>query len=582
MRFSSKLGFCLVFAFGLQALSGCATNQSNQANSTEHQQAKTSAQPGLVGAEKQPSLHMPPAQMYNLMLGEMLVQKGELEAAFHLIFSVAKQTKEPSLIERSFQLSMNTYDAANIEKTAKLWREVSPDEPTAWRVGFLMALRKGNLKQALKYWDDYRQRSDLSLEEDLQGTASQAVQAAEPEVGLAFFKAQYQRYPQTWAAGYAYGYAADQYNQPELAMDVLEETAKKPKAPSEIYFTLANIYIENELPERGLAYLAPYVKNNPQDWSLQERYARLEVKNEQYASAESRYEIIVKNNPDANTSKLSLSLLYLDKQEFNKSQRLLEDLVNQEGYQDVSHYYLGMIAKARKQNNLAMHHLQRVTHPGYALDAQLLISQIKFETDGLREAIALLDKIDLIDTETSVKVWRTKGIYYAQAHDYQSAQEFYQQAYDAAEKPLNIGYPLAMVLYELKNFADYERLLLELNALYPNEAEALNALGYFYVEQNIKLQKAEKLLDKALKLAPNSAHILDSRGWLAYIQKDYKLAEKLLDQAWLQLADGVILLHLIKAKLALNKTSQADSLWRKYHQDFPENKELQELGAKFK
>lgn len=576
MKTFQSLGLAALLA-SLPFFTACTLNSAKQ----------TTSQPGLVAGKpaktkEQATDHLPPAQMYNLMLGEILVQKGELEDAFHLIYPVAKQTKDPGLIERSFQLSMNTYDIANIEKSAALWREVSPDEPTAWRVGYLMELRKGNLKQAIKHWDIYRLKSDLSLEEDLQRTASQAVQSSEPEVGLAFFKAMYEKYPESWAAGYAYGFAADQYQQPDLAVEVLEQAASKPGAPSEVFFSLANIYIDNELIERGLAYLNDYVVKNPEDWAVQERYARLEVKNEQYDKAQTRYENIVKNNPDANTSKLSLSLLYLDKNELNKSQRLLEDLVNQEGYQDVSHYYLGMIAKARKQNNLALHHLQKVEHPSYALDAQLLISQIKFETQGLREAIELLDQIDLADVESRIKVWRTKAVYYAQMRDFKRAREFYAKSYETSNKALNIGYAYAMALYELRDFQTYESVLLELNELYPAEPEALNALGYFYVEQNIKLDKAQKLLDQALELSPASPHILDSRGWLAYLQKDYLLAEKLLQKAWGELKDEVVLIHLIKTKQALNKIEEARKLWQENHQDFQENKELQELGARLK
>lgn len=524
--------------------------------------------------------HLQPKLMFELMIGEMLVQKGDLEGAFNLIYSVAEQTENPQLIERAFQLSMNTYNAENIEKTAKLWRKVSPDEPTAWRVGYLMALRQGQVEEALKHWQDYRQRSDLNLEDDLKNTAAQAVQTTPAEVGLVFFKELYVLYPNEWAAGYAYGYAADQYGESELAADIWERTVKLSKVPSELYFSLANLYVENDMIDRGLTQLSDYIKNNPEDWSVQERYARLEVKAERYDAAEARYARIVKNNPTAYTSKLSLALLQLERGDLDEAKTLLESLVNQDGYQDVSHYYLGVIAQNRKQLRLAEHHLQQVSHPNYMLDAQLLVAQIRFETEGLREAIEHLDMIQLVDDETKVKVWRAKGIFYSQVRDFVRAAEFYRKAIEVSDDSLTLYYSLAMALYEMQSYPEYESLLKQIIETYPNEPEALNALGYFYVEQNRNLDEAEALLDRALELAPNSFHIIDSRGWLAYKRGNYPLAEQYLERAWSLQKDAEILLHLIQVKWALKKYAQARELWNRHHKDFPENKELQNILLK--
>lgn len=524
--------------------------------------------------------HIHPKFMFELMVGEMLVQKGDLEGAFDLIFSVAEQTHNLELIERAFHLSMNTYNVENIDKTAKLWREISPDEPTAWRVGYLMSLRKGDVEQALQHWQDYRAHSNVSLEDDLKNTAAQAVQSTSPETGMAFFEALYQRYPSEWAAGYAYSYAADQYQQPELAADVLEKTIQLPDVPSEVYFALANLYVENDMVERGLSQLAKYVKSNPTDWSVQERYARLEVKAERYESARKRYLRIVEHNPDAHTSKLSLALLHLERGEMPQAKSLLESLVNQDGYQDVSHYYLGVIAQSQQQFRVAEHHLQQVSHPNYMLDSQLLVSQIRFETDGLREAIEHLDAIQLVDDETKIKVWRAKGIFYSHVKDYARAAEFYRQAYEVSDESLTLSYSLAMALYELKSFQEYDELLTSVVAKYPDEPEALNALAYYYVEQEKNLPQAEKMLDHALTLSPNSFHILDSRGWLAYKLKNYIEAERYIEQAWALKKDDEILIHLIKTKWALKKHNEARKLWNQHHKDYPENKQLQNLMLK--
>ncbi len=45
---------------------------------------------------------------------------------------------------------------------------------------------------------------------------------------------------------------------------------------------------------------------------------------------------------------------------------------------------------------------------------------------------------------------------------------------------------------------------------------ALNALGYYYCDNDMNLHEAERLIDSALLLSPLSAHIIDSKGWVLY------------------------------------------------------------------
>lgn len=574
MRLLNFIGLC-----SLLLLSGCM----HQAAKPEPTQASHEQQARLDAPQPiEQTNHIQPQLMFELMLAEMLVQKGDLEGAFGLIYSVAEKTESLALIERAFQLSMNTFKPDNIQKTAALWRKVEPTESTPWRVGYLIALRQGDLSSALSYWQDYRQRSELSLQEDLKNTAAQVVQSAGSETGLAFFAKLNELYPDQWAASYAYGYAAEQFGQIELATELLENTIKHSNVPSEVYFSLANLYVEHDLTERGLSRLKNYITQESADWSVQERYARLEVKAGLYSEAEDRYLRIVENNPQAFTSKLSLALLQLERGEIKLAKVLLEELRVQEGYQDVSHYYLGLIAQNLKQFDQAIAYLELVKHSNYQLDAQLLIAQIRFETQGVSEALAYLDRIDLTDDEAKVKVWRAKGIFYSQVSDFNKAAAFYRRAVELSGDDLQLYYSLAMALYESQSFAEYERVLKNVIELYPNEPEALNALGYFYVEQKRELDLAEQLLDRALQLSPNSFHIIDSRGWLAYQRGNYQLAEQYLEQAWQLQKDAEVLLHLIQVKWALKNYQTAEQLWQDFHQQFPHNKPLQQIMEKLK
>lgn len=558
------LGVCVLSLMGCAQLETSSTSANNTA-------------PSSSSASKSQKTKLDPSTMFEIMMGEMFAQKGDLLSAYNLIYAAAENTRDPALVERAFQLAMSAFYAEGIDKSARLWREMNPEDPTPWRVGYIMSLRQGKLTNALDYWQAYRTRSELSLEDDLKNAAAQVVQSTPVDTGLDFFKALYDLYPKEWAAGYAYGYAADQYGRVDLAVDVLEAVIDQHQAPSEVYYALANLYVENDLVERGLSKLASYVQSNPKDWMMQERYARLEAKASLYNQAKQRYNRIVAANPKAYTSKLSLALLELEQGDLSVAKKQLDMLLKVEGYQDVSHYYLGVVAKSQGDYVQARSHLEQVVHPNYQLDANLLISQILFETKGLDAALQFLDQLQPADDQEQVKILRARGIFYGQTGEWASAADQYRLALELSVDRLTLSYSLAMALYELGAYDEYEQIIKAILKDHPDEPDALNALGFYYVEQDRQLAEAERLLNRALELAPNSYHIIDSLAWLAYKERRFADAEKYIEQAWSLNQNDEVLIHMIKIKWTLKKYDQAQSLWKKHHKQFPDNPVLPDL-----
>ena len=65
----------------------------------------------------------------------------------------------------------------------------------------------------------------------------------------------------------------------------------------------------------------------------------------------------------------------------------------------------------------------------------------------------------------------------------------------------------------------------------PENADALNYIGYTYAEQGIKLNEAMDMIQKAVQLKPNNGYILDSLGWVYYQKGLYNEALEYLERA---------------------------------------------------
>ena len=67
--------------------------------------------------------------------------------------------------------------------------------------------------------------------------------------------------------------------------------------------------------------------------------------------------------------------------------------------------------------------------------------------------------------------------------------------------------------------------------LNPENAAALNYLGYTWAEQGIHLDEAEQLILRALAIEPNDGFYIDSLGWVYYQRGEYMQAIQHLERA---------------------------------------------------
>jgi tetratricopeptide (TPR) repeat protein len=138
----------------------------------------------------------------------------------------------------------------------------------------------------------------------------------------------------------------------------------------------------------------------------------------------------------------------------------------------------------------------------------------------------------------------------------------------------SVRYTLAMLYERVGRFDDMERLLRELIAKDPAHAHARNALGYHFADRNQQLPEALRLIEQALRLAPNDAHIIDSMGWIQFRLGNLAEAEKYLRQAYRQQPDAEISTHLGEVLWVAGKTEEAESFLRAAFRADPRNEVL--------
>lgn len=98
--------------------------------------------------------------------------------------------------------------------------------------------------------------------------------------------------------------------------------------------------------------------------------------------------------------------------------------------------------------------------------------------------------------------------------------------------------------------------------LAPNNPDLINYLAYSWVDRNIHLDKALKMLQHAVRKRPNSGYITDSLGWAYFRIKEYDKALPILEKAVaLMPNDPVINDHLGDAYWKVGRTREAEFQW---------------------
>ncbi len=106
-------------------------------------------------------------------------------------------------------------------------------------------------------------------------------------------------------------------------------------------------------------------------------------------------------------------------------------------------------------------------------------------------------------------------------------------------------------------------LLEEAVRIAPDQASALNYLGYAQLERRINLPVAEKLIEQASRLRPDDAAITDSLGWTYYLRGDVPRAIATLEAAVTnEPSEPTINEHLGDAYWTIGRRLEARYAWR--------------------
>lgn len=228
-----------------------------------------------------------------------------------------------------------------------------------------------------------------------------------------------------------------------------------------------------------------------------------------------------------------------------------------------ANFYLGASLEASQEWQKAVPHYEKlnVKHAFY-LDAQLRLASIDLSQQQYDKAEQRLKSLS--------KSFASQISVYEMLSSLRLQQKKYKVLLQETEKALDLGFSQvilfnrAVAFESLKKFDLLDETLSLLLREEPENAEALNFYGYSLADRGERLEEAQSMILRALKLRPNDGYYLDSLAWVYFKQQQYQKAIQYQSRAVeLIPADPVMQEHLGDMHWAANNYEAARKYWAK-------------------
>jgi tetratricopeptide (TPR) repeat protein len=519
---------------------------------------------------------------YNLMVAEIALNQGNTEVAIKHYLDVALAQDNPAIAERAVRVAVYGQDLETAVVVAQRWIELDPNRVEARQVIAAIYIRQDKIQEAFVYIDELIQTSDLDDAELFPPLLGVLAREKNVDTVLAVTLLIAQKNPDRAYAQYLHGMLSAQNGRAEAALEYLDRSLALEEIEG-VHATRAKILLSLGRSDEAVVSLHKAVEKNPDDQALRLTYARLLVDIKDYEKAWIEFEKLHQASPDDAELLYTLGLLSLESQRLDDAEKYMLMLVELKQREGEAQYYLGRIYENRKQYDQAIEWYGQVHVGEYKFDAQLRIADMLGISGRTDEAIEHLDAI-LKGSQSDgslVRIYLTKGELLRAARRYQQAMEVFNTALEIVPGNSDLLYSRALVAEKLGRIDMLEADISTILKTEPNNAHALNALGFTLADQTDRYEEAYAYLKRAMEINPDDAAIIDSWGWIHYRMGNYDKAIALLRTALSRFDDAEIASHLGEVLWVSGNQDEARSIWQKALKKSPDAPALHSVMQRF-
>ena len=321
------------------------------------------------------------------------------------------------------------------------------------------------------------------------------------------------------------------------AKTFFEKSLKTDPTYSQAALAVGALYEEKE---NFLAALAVYKKfvsdeNNGQNTQVLARLVSIMFSMEQNTEVIPYAETLSSlDNTDLNL-KVRLGLLYSDVERFDEAAKLFKDVLEVVPESDKVLYYIGALSQQVDKKEDAIAYFKKIKQESPLFgDAGLQIGQVmaaaaredfvQNKSANITEFKNFIEIRVKENPEATMELKMLQASFFEDTFQYKDAINLLISMKDHKAFTESHSYYLASIMEKNGDYLESRKLVQIIVDKDPNNAHALNFLGYSLLERNERLDKAFEYISKAVKLKPEDGYIRDSLAWYFYQTGKFKEA----------------------------------------------------------
>jgi len=522
----------------------------------------------------QPAAELNEPTLYEFLLGEIALQRGDPQLAAQTYLELARRTGDARVARRAVEVANQARLPELALEAAKTWQKIEPQSPQALQVVAALLVAAKRVDEAEPYLQKLLALEGVNLENGFMQLNRLLAGNPDRASNLRVVRKLAAPHAQLPQAHFAVAQAALAAGEEAAALAAIRQAAAL-RPDWEIAALFEAQVLQKRSPAEAARRLGEFVESNPSSREARMNYARALVLDKRFGEARKQFEAVLAANPGNTEVIYAVGLLAFQLKDYPVAEENMKRLLGM-GYRDANgvRYLLGQMAEEQKLWPDAIKWYDSIKSGDHVLPARMRTAGAIAKQGKLDEARSFLRRVGADHPGEQVQLLVAEAQLLRDANRHGDAFAMLDEALAKEPDQPELLYDLALTAEKLERYEVLEANLRKLIQVKPDHAHAYNALGYSFADRNTRLPEARKLIEKALELAPEDYFIMDSLGWVQYREGDLKSAADTLRRAYAGRPDAEIGAHLGEVLWRLGEREEADRVWQESLQTAPENDTL--------
>lgn len=364
----------------------------------------------------------------------------------------------------------------------------------------------------------------------------------------------------------------------EQALKTVNKALRKRPKVTGFILMKANLLTALGDQEATLKWYGQSSKKHKYNLDVRLAEVRYLIKINQPELALTKLEKIIKNWPDAEEALFIAGLTSIDLKHYDQAEQYLVELRYSAQYQNDAYFYLAVNAERKQHYETAKAYYRLVDGNLYTVSRRNLIS-IYDKQGQLNDALRFLTQERVNYPQHASFLYQAQAEILRKMGNKKAALRLLTEAVKNLPDDPEILYSEVLLLDPFQDRDQLDKALKQLLLLEPNSPAYLNAYAYTLALQNRRLDEARTYAEHALEYAPEQASILDTLGYITFLQNDFETSSQVLAKAYTLSHSINIGVRYAKSLYMQGALTQFNDVLQQLKQNHPKDPQLDQLDS---